>query len=591
MITDAVADINLPTAPPPQPLAQTVQVSVGGTVDIPLRGVSRSGQQLSFLIRTRPELGTLSGVTVTDRHSGVVRYRHDANLGAGADRFRYAVQVPGSGVSTPAEVIIRVVDKPARFEAPATQEFQPIAVGKTRTKVITLRNDGGGVIMGRMELPEPWTITDGDGFYRLAEGEMAEIAITFAPQQVAKFTGSARFSHTSARSLSLSGEAFLPVEASPGFLEFSTAADGQQREAFLRLKNRINEPQRLDVNAPAELGGSVEVTINALGQAEVPLRTVPGFLAPLDGTISIVNEGVESTIPFRVFAAPAKLIASEQETVVDFGSVLQGRSVRKSITIKNVGGADAQLRGDLPAGVSALPVIGGEALGPGEERTFDLTFVGEEPGAFEESLKVSDSGGSSVVWKLQADVAADTRFAADRPSRPVQSSVAETSSGPSPQPVQQLPAAAFAAVEEIRLLHRSKNEVKIEWDNPSNQITRYETLERQFKFHGDGKTELLWVPLKNSEIEIGEKTTSLNIRGLRPGQRITLAIIGFDRDGRRTEPSLPFIFDSEHSKPIHIPWMPIGFGIIVLCVYLLRRERLRQRRELDQEFEKINHWR
>lgn len=584
------ADINLPTTPPPQPLAQTAQVTVGGSVDIPLRGVSRSGQQLSFLIRSRPQLGTVSAVTVVNKQSGVVRYRHDVNLGAGVDRFRYAVQVPGSGVSTPAEVIIRVVDKPSRFEAPASQEFQPVAVGKTRTKVLSIRNDGGGVIVGQMELPEPWVFTDGDGSYRLGEGEVAEIAVTFAPQSVGRFSGEARFSHTGARRMSLSGEAFFPVEAPPGTLGFQTGADGQQREATLRLKNRTNEPRLVDINAPAELGGPQEVKIDALAEVDVPLRTNPDFLAPLEGTIGVVNDGVEFSVPFRVFAAPAKLVAVDPAAVVEFGSVLVGRSVRKTIAIKNVGGADAQLRGEVPAGISTAPVIAGDTLPPGGERSFELVFVGEEPGLLDEALQISDSGGSAVIWKLRAVVEQDPRYSAGQPDRPTRAPAENAPATPG-QAILQGPELAFAGVEEIRLLRRSKREIQIEWDNPSDQITRYELLERQFKFQGNGDTKVIWQPIKNTTVNIGEKKTTLTLSNLRPGQRITLAIIGFDNAGRRTTPSAPFIFDSEHSKPIHIPWMLIGVVVVIVCVYILRRERRRQKRELDQEFDKINRWR
>lgn len=588
---DGRADINLPTAPPPQPLAQTVQVRVGGTVDIPLRGVSRSGQQLSFLIRTRPQRGSLSGVTVTDRHSGVVRYRHNPDLGAGVDRFRYAVQVSGSGVSTPAEVVIRVVDQPPRFEAPAEVDFQSVATGKTRTKVITLRNDGGGVIAGRMELPEPWISTDGDGTYRLAGGESTEIAITFAPQSVGRFSAEAGFSHSATRRLRLTGEAFFPLEITPSSLAFDISADGRQREATMRIKNRTTELRQVDINAPTELGGPLDVTIDGLAEIEIPLRTIPEFLAPLEGTIGVVNDGVETVVPFRLFAAPAKLIVTGNGDFVDFGTSLQGRSAKQSITVKNVGGADARLRGELPPDISSSPFLGGEALPPGEERSFELTFVGSDPGNYESTITMSDAEGSAVTWTLRAVVEADTRLsAAPRAPRPA-SSPDQNNQPATMQPAPRRLDVAFPSIDEIRLVQRSKHEIRVEWDTPSQQITRYETLERQFKFQGKGNAKIVWLPVKNTTIDIGPKTTSMTIGKLRPGQRITLAIIGFDSTGRQTAPSLPFIFDSEHSKPIQIPWMLIGGIIFVLCIIILRRERKRQKLELDQEFERINRWR
>ncbi len=586
----ADADISLPSSPPPQPLAQTTQVQIGGTVEIPLRGVSRSGQQLSFLVRSSPALGALSEVSIRDRLSATVLYHHDAARGAGVDRFRYAVQVPGSGVSTPAEVIIRVVDKPSRFEAPTTMEFASVAAGKTRTKVAVLRNDGGGIVRGRMDLPEPWVFTDGDGSYSIGEGEMVEIALTFSPQIPGVFNGVASFSHASTRKLSLSGEAFAAIEAVAGSLEFRIGEDGQQRRAELRLKNRTNEPKRVDVNAPPELGGSREVRIGGQEEVAIILRSEPEFLKPLAGDITIVGEGVDISLPFRMFASPALLEIKGKEAWVDFGSVMQRRSMRATISVRNSGGSDAMLRGNVPEEISVAPSITGEPLAPGETRTFELTFTSAEPQTFNRELKIFDGAGSAVSWSVMAVVEPDPRLAAGPVVRLPLAGPGESSiPGARPQgPQTQI---AFPPVEEIRMTYRSKQEIHVEWDNPAPEVVQFHALERRIDFTPTGQMNIVWEPIKNATMTVGEKETSLEIRNLRPGQRITLGVIGLDSAGRATMPSPPFIFDSEHSKPIYIPWIPICAILFIACVVVLVRERRRQRSELESKVQEISRWR
>jgi hypothetical protein len=529
-------------------------------------------------------------VKLDDRHSATVLYRHDAALGAGIDRFRYAVQVPGSGVSTPAEVIIRVVDKPSRFEAPTAMEFESVAAGKTRTKVVVLRNDGGGVVRGQVDLPEPWVFTDGDGSYVIGAGEAVEVALTFSPKVAGVFNGAANFSHASYRKLSLSGEAFAPIEAVAGSLEFRIDEDGRRRVAELRLKNRTNEVKNVDVNAPPELGGNREVRIGGQEEVGVILRSEPGFLGPLSGAITVVSAGVDISLPFRMFAAPALLEIAGAEALVDFGSVVQGRSTRATISVRNSGGADAALRGVFPEEISVAPSITGEPLASGETRTFELTFTSAEAQTFEGGIKISDGDGSPVSWSVSAVVEPDPRMTSGPVIR-LPASVSEgklilgaTTQGPQTEIV-------FPAVEEIRMTYRSKQEIHVQWDNPAPEVVRYHALERRIDFTSTGEMKIVWEPIKNATMAVGEKETSLEIRGLRPGQRITLGIIGLDSNGRATMPSPPFIFDSEHAKVFDIPWMLIGLIFLVACCIVLWRERRRQYLELETKVQEINRWR
>lgn len=537
-------------------------------------------------------MGSLSAVRVADRTTASVTYTHDPAQGAGVDRFRYAVQAPGTGVSTAAEVIIRVVDRAPVFVSPATLDFPPVPAGRTQTKVINLRNDGGGVIAGRIELPEPWVFTDGDGEYRLGENQSAEIAVTFAPQVAGGFSGAASFSHSPNRRISLTGSAVEPVTLEPVAVELRTDGESLVRKATVTLKNRTDERHVLDINLPQELGGPREITLDPSGELNVELQTEAGFLGALDGKIEVIGDGVELSAPFRVFAAPARLVVDEVSQEVNFGSVIAGRSVRGEIKLRNVGGAEARLLAQLPPGVSMEPGAHSEPLRPGEERDFVLTFVGTEAGDFEGVLEIAEADGSRLSWELRAVVEADPRLAGGGTGvdRPVPAAVEPGGSQVTPSGVKRIEA-SFPPVEEIRVGRRTKSEIEVEWDNPDPSIVRYLVLERKIDFTPQGTMRVDWKALENTDLRIDGKVTRLSISGLRPGQRIALGIVGYDSDGRATAPSLPFIFDSVHAKPIHVPWLAIGMIIFVICVVVLWREKQRQKRELNAEVQKINQWR
>jgi len=120
---------------------------------------------------------------------------------------------------------------------------------------------------------------------------------------------------------------------------------------------------------------------------------------------------------------------------------------------------------------------------------------------------------------------------------------------------------------------------------------RFHALERRIGFTPTGEMTVAWEPIKNAIMTVGKKETTLEIRELKPGQRITLGIIGLDSNGRATMPSPPFIFDSEHANPIPVPWIPIGAILFVASSIVLWRERRRQRSELDTKVQAINRWR
>jgi hypothetical protein len=554
-------------------MGQTVQIRKGESVDLPLRGVTRSGLQLRFLIRTQPKLGTLSEVRLIDRGAATVRYTHQLSNGPGVDRIRYAVQAPGTSVSTPAEIVIEIVEAPPVFNAPGRLDFPPVAAGRTRTMEVELSNDGGGLVQGRMELPEPWIFPQGDGSYSLSEGDRVTIPITFAPQSAGAFSGTARFSHQAARGVVLSGEAIAPVEFSPSRLELKASPPHRVRSAVFTLQNKTSERRQVELSMPPELESVAPIVLAPNETKEIVLKTRPDFLSTFEGTLRLSGDGLEATLPLRVYSSPAELVAvvPKPGDPLDFGTVLAGRPAHAEIVIRNIGGTEAPLRVTLPEMLQILPPPTSESLAPGAERHYKVSLKKPQPGLLREVIRLQTHGESALQIPVVADVKPDISAIVAKDRGGIKPPITV------PAEIQIRPEAGiYPPVQEIGVLRRTKHELQIAWRHPSAAIDRYVVLERKIDFNNQGQAIVIWREVPNASLQMDADNAILTLTQLRPGQRLTLGITGYDASGRAGEISAPFTVDSEHRQPFRIPWTLLGVLIFFAAGWVLWKERRRR---------------
>lgn len=173
-----------------------VEVPPGGSVDIPLRAAGQLGKSIDFLLREPPAHGTLGEVRTTGRDSAVVTYTHRAEDGPATDSFAYAVQAPGTAVSAPAVVEVRVLDDPPRPALVGEEgggrtdvDFGAVpAGGGTARREVWVENRGGGVAVGILEPPAPWVV-EGAAGYRLGRDERQGFTLVFRPGAARAYTG------------------------------------------------------------------------------------------------------------------------------------------------------------------------------------------------------------------------------------------------------------------------------------------------------------------------------------------------------------------------------------------------------------------
>ena len=175
------------------------QVAQGGSVPIILHASGQEGKSIDFQIRVPPAHGTLSGAPVRlarDRVS--VLYVQNPGDDVTDDEFTFSVQAPGSELSAPETVHVRIMPAPAVLVAsPLELDFGAVKAGDTARGELTLENRGGSEANGQVNPPTPWFV-DGSPDYHLARGASQTFQLVFRPKDEQVFADMLHFNGESA---------------------------------------------------------------------------------------------------------------------------------------------------------------------------------------------------------------------------------------------------------------------------------------------------------------------------------------------------------------------------------------------------------
>jgi hypothetical protein len=561
------ADIELQSVPPPQPVPVQAKTYLGESVNITLSGVTRSGSGLQFIIRRQPALGTLSAIRMTGPNTAVVTYTHNQLAGTGIDRFRYAVSAPGIGVSTPAEVIVSISEHPSVFVAPSRLDFHDTPVGRAVFETIELRNNGGGNIEGKLTVPTPWTIIDGDGGYSLGPGGSQSITIGFAPSGARQFSGSASFSHAPEIGIALAGLGFNPIEVVPREIQLTADGRNEARTGDFLLRNSSDEDFDLRIEAPAEIVVQDSIHSPAHSEQQVILHTKAGFLAGIEGQLKITGKKIALNVPLHVMPAPERIVVEPRK--INFGTLDTGRSGRAKFTVRNVGGSPADLVVKMPPGVALSPDPTSEKLPPGASREFEVRFSRPLAGEFAEDLVV-EAGESTATLSLAARFQQQWQAAKGGSQKSKGSEIVYSDVPP---------------VMEIGVTRQTRTELDLAWKKSAPSVVGYALYMRTVAFDTRGNASFRYEKLDRVKPRFVRDEVRVTLAGLRPGESVTLCVVGLDENGVPSRPSPPLTVATLPKPVFHIPWLWLLVFILAACVVLIVHERRRMRSSSDSEFE------
>ena len=142
---------------------------------------------MTFWISQRTDHGKLSDLRLLGDNRAMINYQNDGSEAVATDRSSYVVRTSGDQVSSPAEVRIFVEEPPPRMQVPGRIEFEDIMAGASETRPLTITNEGGGVLEGRLAVSAPWRVAVPN--YRVNSGQTETINVAFRPDEARDFVG------------------------------------------------------------------------------------------------------------------------------------------------------------------------------------------------------------------------------------------------------------------------------------------------------------------------------------------------------------------------------------------------------------------
>ncbi len=311
----ARADITLPAPPPPQADAQQVRVPRGGTVTIVLRAHYGGSGTVSFSIEGKPRRGTLSGLRLLGDNRAEVKYQHDNAEAALSDAFSYVAR-SSQGVSSPAEVSILVEEPPPKMRVPDRPDFGEVMAGESTSRSLTLANDGGGVLEGRVTASAPWIARATT--YRVAAGKSESIQIDFRPDEGRRFVGQVALlpSEGAPIVVPVSGVAESPVALEPAEVDLGLPEEGKERRSVkIALTNRTNRVLNLRLEASAKVRPINDLVLKAGERREIEIEVIGERSRAVHEQAALVGDGFRLALPINAEAAKIVEISRPAPTV------------------------------------------------------------------------------------------------------------------------------------------------------------------------------------------------------------------------------------------------------------------------------------
>jgi hypothetical protein len=565
---------DLPILPPPMAQPQNLSIFRGRSVEIPLRAQGRTPGQLKFLIRSRPLKGSLGEIRITGPKSAVTTYTHD-DTGEGIDSFTFAVQAMDSPVSAAAPVTISISEEPPALSVVHAVNFGTVQLGEPREEQITLRNSGGGVLTGQIDVPPPWKIL-GATEYRLGRKQEKNVRILCAPDEEREYSGKLTFSHDPRLAVDLSANAISPFEFGPSReIELASANDAFLRSGSVVIRNRTSRDRTVEISVPSEVVSPDQLTVPAGEAKEVVLQSRPAFLGALEAVAGFESEGFRRTIPLRVFALQPVLRIEPREGL-DFGDIEPHKRYKGALRIRNEGGSSARLRATTPNEILLVPDPNSAVLQPAETRVFEVTLEASKIGTYRSHI-IIDAGGSKPV---SVDVAGRIVDQAPEARKIPTATLNPASRDPAVnESASDKSLSAIPPVTEIKVLKASNRVFEFGWAKPSPNPAAWVIQQRWFEIGNGDPPRITWKDLRNITFSEENGMVVARFENLAPGQVWLLRIISVDEQGRRSAPSPTLKLASAPAKRVSAFWWIAG--LLAAGAGALGWTKLRERRHTE----------
>jgi hypothetical protein len=238
-------------------------------------------------------------------------------------------------------------------------DFGDCPIGRQGSLPLLIRNGGGGILQGKAQIGEPWSLTGNEKF-QLEAGAARKLQVCFSPVGPGEFRGLLEFQGGSKpyRRVELIGKGVYRFELPERIeLQGKTSAD------FLQITNLTSEDLALQIVAPNPLIGASSLLIPAGGSEKLKLEIKSGSYSEKTVDLEIADGMAIRRVRVDLPPSPA-VLEWENAPLWDVGRI-PFRHVRElTVDIKNAWPTHATVRIE--------PREGGIRLAPSQPSEFEL---------------------------------------------------------------------------------------------------------------------------------------------------------------------------------------------------------------------------
>jgi hypothetical protein len=271
-------------------------------------------------------------------------YRHNG-LEVGEDVFKFKLKTAPANAWGHFEGRIEIVEPPARLQFDLENlDFGEVFVGDIADRELSIKNAGGGILAGTLEVAPPWSLK-GKSDFSVVAGAEHRLTVEFRPNSAGETKGVmevAGIKSVHAR-VTLSGTGRYKFDA-PSEINFPQVPGSAELE--LPIKNLVEEPLTLTFSMPAPLEGvSSPIVLAPLESTTIRLGVPARHSIEKKVTVLITQDSVVYPVEV-VLPPPLPLLKWNLVGESHLGEKPPGSRWRLEARLQNEGPLDAvvQLR-------------------------------------------------------------------------------------------------------------------------------------------------------------------------------------------------------------------------------------------------------
>jgi hypothetical protein len=351
---------SLASAPPS--VGHDIDISVvrGGSCELVIQGIVMPRDTAEFKIAKEPRHGTLEGPNRIDRESVRYLYRNNGEKGIDADRVEFKLKTGPANAWGRVTARIFIEDRPSRLDVESEiLDFGDCPIGRQGSLPLVIRNGGGGILQGKAQIGEPWSLTGNENF-QLEAGAARKLQVCFSPVGPGEFRGLLEFQGGSKpyRRVELIGKGVYRFEL-PERIELQ----GKSSADFLEITNLTSEDLALQIVAPNPLIGASSLLIPAGGSEKLKLEIKSGSYSEKTVDLEIADGMAIRRVRVDLPPSPA-VLEWKDAPLKDVGRIPIRHVPELTVDIKNAWPTHAKVRIE--------PREGGIRLAPSQPSEFEL---------------------------------------------------------------------------------------------------------------------------------------------------------------------------------------------------------------------------